>query len=130
MSEIATLDEPQNALLLAALLQGSSVRAAAKAAGMSEATAHRRLRDPEFASELVAASRQVAVSAYARVVGLADQAAQAYEEVLAGDNALAKVKAARDVFDAIARLAPIIESAVADERLRDIERSLGIGGGK
>jgi hypothetical protein len=117
--------DPKDAALFAALLEGCSLKAAAKRAGVSESTARRRMRDDVFAGELRKAARQIAVAAYVGLLGLHDLARSAYRDVLTQNaSPMAKLKAARDVFEGISKLGPLVDSADVDARLKEVEREL------
>lgn len=115
-----------DAVLLAQLATGSTVKDAASAAGVSESTGYRRLRDPEFASQLADARAQVVAETIAMLVSAGPRAVQTLVELLDEPTpAPTRRNAARDI------LAYIVElGAVPDLRaeLEAIKRALGISG--
>lgn len=68
--------------LITELLSNATVRAGAKAAGVSEATVYRRLQDEAFASELARARLRCYAHAIDRIQALAGDAVGALESVL------------------------------------------------
>jgi hypothetical protein len=74
-------DRRGDAALIASLLAGSTVAAAAEAAGVSE-SARRRLRDVAFQRELAAARRELVAATVARLAGIADEAVDTLRELL------------------------------------------------
>lgn len=124
--DLVSIDQPKDALLLSALLEGKSIKAAAEIAEMSESTARRRLRDDAFARDLADACRQIVVAAHAGLVGLAESALGAYRAVLedASAPATARIHAARDVFEGIAKLGPLVEQIDMADRMELLERHL------
>jgi len=113
---------PQDARLLAGLAAGLSIKAAAESAGMSESTAHRRLRDPGFARELSELCMSIIAPVVAKALSLAPLAFDAYEKKLR--QADPDVRAARDVVEGVYKLLPLLAVRGMDERLRAVEAAL------
>lgn len=82
--------------LVTELLANTTVRAAASSAGVSEATAYRRLSEEEFCGELQAAKFQVYGHALSRLQTAASEAAQTLIEIMTDKGApeSARIKAA------------------------------------
>jgi hypothetical protein len=120
-------DRPGDAALISALLSGSTIKAAAVTSGMSESTARRRLRDPQFVAELNTARREVVASVVARLAGLADLACAALHQLLdEASPAPQRLGAAREALRHLAVLSETAESADMSERLARVERRLGL----
>lgn len=85
--------------LIPALLSNSSVRAAANAAGVSEATVWRRLSEEKFCSALQAAKYQVYSHALSRLQSAAGDAADVLIEIASNPEAppAARIKAAESI---------------------------------
>ncbi len=85
--------------LIPALLSSSSVRSAADAARVSEATAWRRLSEEEFCSSLQAAKYQVYSHALSRLQAAAGEAASVLLEIASDREAppAARIKAAESI---------------------------------
>jgi hypothetical protein len=85
--------------LIAALASGTTVQAAAQRAGVSEATAQRRLRDPH----VVAAIQDARDQMVERAVGVASDglvaAAATLRKLLAADSDAIKLGAARSLLE-------------------------------
>jgi hypothetical protein len=118
--------------LILALMQNANMERAAAAAGISEATLRRRMRDPEFQEEYRAARREAfrqaivrlqhasgaAVSTLLRV--MADQTAPASSRVRAASCVLERSREAMELEDIEVRLSKIEERAIeAESRKRD-----------
>jgi hypothetical protein len=85
--------------LIAALAAGGTVAASAKSAGVSEATAHRRLADPAF-RKLVDEARAAAIArAVARLSATATLAADTLHRLLNANAETVQLGAARAILD-------------------------------
>jgi hypothetical protein len=94
---------------IAALLEQPTLKAAALAAGISEATLFRWLQDPEFSGRYRAARRAALSRATARLQHASAQAVETLMAVMsdAGTPASARVTAARTVLELAARAVEI-----------------------
>jgi hypothetical protein len=115
-----------NAGLIAALLGGLTIEKAAEAAGVSEATARRRLRDPEFVRELNAARREAIAAVAARLAALAGKAVGTLDELMEEAPAPQRIAAAREALRHLAVLAEVADSGELSERIERLERRLGL----
>jgi hypothetical protein len=115
-----------NAGLIAALLGGLTIEKAAEAAGVSEATARRRLRDPEFVRELNAARREAIAAVAARLAALAGKAVGKLDELMEEAPAPQRIAAAREALRHLAVLAEVADSGELSERIERLERRLGL----
>lgn len=100
------------------LILGLTVQLAAKQAGISERTAFRRLRDPNFQKDMRQLRRQAIDRAADSLAGAAADSVSVLRELLSNADPRVKLNAARAVLDAANRL-------VGDEierRLADLER--------
>lgn len=114
--------------LIAALLSGSTIEKAAKTAGISEATARRRLRDPGFVRELNTARREHVAAITARLAAIADKAVSRLETMLESEET-PPPQLLGSIREALRHLAVLSESADSTEltdRLERIERRLGL----
>jgi len=85
--------------LVVALARGDTVSVAATAAGVSEATAYRRLREPEFRTQLNEARSAMVERAVARLADAATAAADTLRVLLSSDSDFAKLAAARSILE-------------------------------
>ena len=85
--------------LVVALARGDTVAAAATTAGVSEATAYRRLREPEFRTHLNEARSAMVERAVARLADAATAAADTLRVLLSSDSDFAKLAAARSILE-------------------------------
>ncbi len=92
---------PKAEKVLVALLHHGAVRAAAKEAGVSEATVFRYLQDPEFQAHYRAARRQSVEAAIAQLQSDCTTAARVLREVAEDKeaSATARVAAAKTILD-------------------------------
>jgi hypothetical protein len=112
-----------DAVLLAQLLSGSTVKDAATAAGLSERQARRRLARPDLRAELDRWRREVVAGVVAALADLADEALDAQRELLADAPPAVRRQVARDVLDALRELG---QGADLDARIAEIEAKLGL----
>ena len=116
-----TGDDP---LILAWLAAGLPATEVAKAAGVSERTAGRRLSDPEFAAGIEAARSEILHRAVAKVSVAAVSAADTLVALLrTSERPTVRLAAAKAVFDFGIRLRTEVEFS---DRLKLIEQHLGI----
>ncbi len=85
--------------LLIALMETSSIREAAKKAGIGEATIYRQLRDEDFKSEYEQAKRQVVEIAVSALAASANEAVETLRRNLTCDNPQAEIRAAQLILD-------------------------------
>lgn len=91
-------------LLISSLASGLTVAGAAKAANVSERTAFRRLRRPEFRSAIATARTEMTERATALLTDLSTSAATALGELLKADSEAVRLGAARSILELGARL--------------------------
>ena len=75
-------ESPKQSLAIAALVKGATLRDAAKAAGVSERQVNRWMHRPSFSSALRSSESEIVQAAGRRLIGLADAAMDALEDVL------------------------------------------------
>lgn len=120
---VATSGNRRERLVLA-LLATPTIKAAADVAGVPERTAHRWLREPDFAALVADARRHVLTQACTRLVSTCSTAADVLRDVACDGSApaAARVTAARTILelargfvevDDIARRLAILEAAAA-----------------
>ena len=109
--------------LVAGLVAGQTIEAAAEAAGMSEASAHRRLAEPEVRQRLDAA-RLAVVEAVSDRLSAAALGAVATLDAIASDTTVAagvRVQAANGL---LARVTALREASHVEARLTEIEAAI------
>ena len=108
---------------LAALLAETTIRDAAKAAGLGETTLYRYLRDPDFRAELQARQSELIAAAVASLAGLTGDAVGTLRAAMADPNATtsAKVRAASLILDHVQKLTTFAE---LETRLAALEARL------
>lgn len=106
-----------------ALMTEPSVKKAAKAAGISEATLHRWLGEPEFSAALRRARGQLLEGVLTVLQGAAEEAVTVLREIMNEKLSPppARVRAARSVLDLTLKARSELET---EERLRTIEAQL------
>jgi hypothetical protein len=103
------------------LARGATVRAAAKAARVSEKSAHVYRKEPGF-PELVRAYRgEIYTRAISRLCGLGGRAAVVLGKLLADDDARIRLGAAKAVLEAAAKGREALD---VEERLSQLEAAL------
>ncbi len=85
--------------VLIALIETSSIREAAKASGIGEATIYRYLQDKEFLSEYRNARRQTVESAIAQMQGAASEAVERLRELQYCENPAVAARCAQIIFE-------------------------------
>jgi len=93
-----------DSLLISSLAGGATVAGAAKAANVSERTAHRRLRIPAFKAAIATARAEMTERATALLTTLSTSAALALGELLKADSEAVRLGAARSILELGARL--------------------------
>lgn len=108
---------------LETLLVEPDVRTAAKAAGISEATAYRWLADPDFSARYKEMRRKAFDTVIVRVQSIAAQAVETLRSVAADEAALpsSRVAAAKTILDISLKLR---EQDEFDSRLKVLEEKL------
>ena len=101
---------------ISAMLQADSLRAAAKEAGISEATLHRWLKNEDFQTAYRAAKREVVNFAICRLQRSSGKAVETLETIMkgAGNPPTARVSAAKIV----------LEMALKGIEVEDLERRI------
>lgn len=107
--------------LAAALAAGSTLRDAARTAGVSERTAGRRAADPEFRAKVEAFRADLVAQALGKLAGLLADAAEALKRALTCQSPAVEVRAATATFD---QLLEVRDQTVLEERLRASEDQL------
>jgi HEAT repeat protein len=88
-----------DSVLVTALACGGTVEAAAKAAGVSEATVYRRLREPAFRQRVAEARDEMVSRAVARLSATSTLAADTLRELLKARSETVRLGAARAVLE-------------------------------
>ena len=108
--------------LVTALAAGGTVEASAKAAGVSEATAYRRLREPIFRRRVTEARDEMVGRAVARLSATSTLAADCLRELLRAKAETVRLGAARAILELGSKLR---ESEELAERIAALEQRLG-----
>jgi hypothetical protein len=109
-------------LLIAALLTEPTIAAAAAKAGISEATAQRWLRDPEFRREYQRARAEVLSQTISRLLGATGEAVEALRKnLMCGDHAIEN----RAALGILTHAARGLEFLDFEARLRTLEEKVG-----
>ena len=106
--------------VLAALIETSSVRDAAKTSGVGEATDYRYLKDKEFLSDYRNARRQTVETAIAQLQSAAGEAVETLKSSLHCENPAIAVRAAQIILDTAIKG---LETTDILERLEQIEEN-------
>lgn len=85
--------------LVAALANGASVPAAARQAGLSEATVYRRLREEPFRQQIEDARAEIVKRAVARLTIASVEAVETLRALLRSDLDFARLAAARSILE-------------------------------
>ena len=110
----------QNAFILS-IASGQPIKEAAKAAGISERTAHRRLDDPDTKSSVKEARCAMLQDAVSRLAAGATAAAETLLELTKAKSEQVRLAAARSILELSHRLK---EATEFESRLVDMERKL------
>ncbi len=114
-------DDSRDDAFLLALARGKPINAAAAEAGLSVATAHRRLRDQTFVRRLTEARAELWSTTLGRLAAAATQAVDRLVMLVdEADSDSVRLAAAKAVFDIGSKLRSDIET---DARLRALEGS-------
>lgn len=109
---------PGDDVLLLALAKGSTVRSAAEQAGISEATAFRRLKDLEFVNELNRVRGELWNSALGKLTSASDKAVERLTTLIdEGESDAVRLSACKAVLELGVRFRDSIEFASRLERL-------------
>lgn len=115
--------EPDDDLLAAALGAGLTYNRAAEVAGVSRATAGRRMADPSFRAQVERLRRNHVGRVEVRLADLSGRALDALDDLLADrDSPAQRLGAARAVLDGVLRFR---EAAEVEDRLAALEARLG-----
>ena len=87
------------AALLAALAGGATVQEAAEQAGVSEATAYRRLREPAFCQQLSEARAELIKRAVGRLARDCSAAADTLRDLLTAESETVRLGAAKGILE-------------------------------
>ncbi len=114
--------EPKQAQLIAALLSESTVAKAAESAGVSEATAYRWMRQPEFRAELARARESVVEAALSRLRACAECAVEALREIASdpGRSDNSRMAAANRILDLVFQM----RDRELEDRIEKVEQVL------
>lgn len=117
---------------LSALLANATVRDAARACNLSEATLYRYMREPAFGERLRASRRSLIEILQTRLQAKADGAAKALSDIAEDDAkpASARVTAARTILEAAIKLheqTEIVERLAALEKAIEAQKKGGPG---
>jgi AcrR family transcriptional regulator len=85
--------------ILVALLEGVSIRDAAKTSGVSEATIYNYLKDAEFLSEYRNARRQTVENAIGQMQNAASEAVERLRELMFCENFAVGARCAQIIFE-------------------------------
>jgi AcrR family transcriptional regulator len=85
--------------ILAALIETSSIREAAKKSGIGEATIYRHLQDKEFLAEYRSARRATVESAIAQMQNAASEAVERLKELQYSENPAVAARCAQIIFE-------------------------------
>ena len=116
-------DSPErgtNAFLLA-IAAGSTVADAAQLAGISEATAHRRLRKPGYREQIQELRSEMMNRAMGKMADGMASAADVLVELLSAENESVRLSAARSLLDLGAKIRDTCEF---EDRLRALEQRM------
>jgi hypothetical protein len=108
-------------LLALHLASGLSVKAAAKKAGTSESTAHRRLECPEFKAKVDGLRSQLVTVALVKLEGAMSEAADTLRSLLTNKDPHVKIRASSEILKNALRVKEVAEFT---ERLKRIETYL------
>lgn len=89
--------------LFAALVSGCHIQNAARAAGISERTAYRRLEDPKFRAQLERSRRALRESVLARLSDAGLDAISTLVDLLESEDENVRLKAAKTILEALSK---------------------------
>ena len=110
-----------DSLLATRLAAGDRIISAAKAAKLSESTAHRRLKDPAFRGEVDRLRSEMVARTIGRIADGAGEAAEVLRKLLKSRTATIRLSAARSVLEFMIRTEELYTLV---KRLDDIERRM------
>ena len=110
----------QNAFVLS-IASGLTIKDAAKSAGISERTAHRRLDDPKTKSSIKEARCAMLQDAVLRLTAASTGAAETLRELTQAKSEQVRLAAARSILELSHRLK---EATEFESRLVDLERKI------
>jgi hypothetical protein len=114
-----------DALLLTALAAGATIRGAARRAGVSERTAHRRLADPAFRQRVTEARAEMVERALGQLADGSSEAVGTLRKLLKAKADFVKLSAARTILEMGNKLRESVELqqriAALEERLKGKE---------
>lgn len=110
-----------DSLLITALAAGGTVEASARAAGVSETTVYRRLREPAFRQQVADARDEMVTRAIARLSATSTLAADTLRDLLKAKAETVRLGAARAILELGGRLR---EQEDLAERVRALEERL------
>ncbi len=123
MDATVSATEPDDGLLAAALGGGLTYERAAEVAGVSRATAGRRMADPSFRAQVERLRRDHARRIEVRLAALSTRAVDALDDLIADrDSPAQRLGAARVVLDGVLRFR---EAAEVEDRLAALEARIG-----
>jgi hypothetical protein len=114
-------EERADARLLTALAAGATVRDAARRAGVSERTAHRRLADPAFRQRVTEARAEMVERALGQLADGASEAVGTLRKLLKAKADPVKLSAARTILEVGNKLR---ESVELQQRIAALEQRL------
>jgi len=109
------------AVLVAALAGGRSIRAAAAAAHVGERSVYRRLEEPAFRAEVGRIRHAMIDRAVAKLAAVSVKAAQTLARLLTAESEGVRRSAAVAIFDSLTKLRTAGE---LEQRLERLERAL------
>ncbi len=110
-----------NARLVAEFAAGRTLRDAARASGLSERTAGRRLADPEFRKLVSDVRSEMIQRAVGALASAAEEAIATLRDLLSDDSSTARLGAARSVLEYGTK---VRENVELEQRIVDLESRL------
>lgn len=107
--------------LAAELARGATIEAAAKAAGVSEATVYRRLRDGAFAARVAELRGTMVRTAAGRLADSMSEAADVLRKLLASGSEGIQLRASVALLDQAVKVTELFE---LQQRVAELERRL------
>jgi len=127
MSAPGEKKEQKQERAIGALLSASSIREAAKEAGIAEATLHRYLKDETFKAQYQAAKREVVQQAISQLQRSAGKAVKVLIEIAEDKEcpSSARVSAARTILETSLKA---VELEDLEKRIEELEKKILKGG--
>lgn len=113
--------EPKRVALIAALAAGEPWRKAGAMVGVSESTVARRMREPGFKAEVVAARAVLVEGVLGRLAAVAQRAVDTLDAALDAEHPAVRVSAARAIIENLVRVREQVELS---ERVAELEARL------